>query len=324
MKCDENNTEKIKRRWSEDEINIIIENYEKTSKDEIIKLLPYRSWNSIKLKANNLSLNRSNDFQRESNMKILLKDVTKSFYWIGFLIADGYINKSIRLKLTLSIKDLNHLIKFSKYVECNNIQKDDKTCTVTLQNKEICPKICKKFKINERKTYNPIDFNDYKFDRELLFSLIIGFIDGDGSIKKIHKRKDCNIKIHLHKSWLDNLIFIENFIYGYFGKNNNRQLSKIGNDGYSIITISDNEIINMMKKECLRLKLPIMYRKWNLIDENKISRNITNREVKINIINLYKSGLSPMDIMYRLGLKEGVVYKHIRNYKKGLEISQSY
>jgi hypothetical protein len=112
MKCNKTNPEKIKRRWSENEINIIIENYEKTSKDEIIELLPYRSWNSIKLKANNLSLNRSSDFQRESNMKILLKDVTKSFYWIGFLIADGYINKSIRLKLTVSIKDLNHLIKF--------------------------------------------------------------------------------------------------------------------------------------------------------------------------------------------------------------------
>lgn len=303
-------------KWSKEEIDIIIKNYEKLEKEKIINLIPNRTWNSIKLKSNSLYLNRSFDFNRESNMNILLKNNSESFYWIGFLLADGHINNSIRIKLVLSTKDIDHLIKFSKYVECDNIQSDDIKCIVSLQNKEVCPQICDKFFIKSDKTYNPPNFNLYLFDKELLFSLIIGFIDGDGSIKKLYKRNDSNLTIHLHKSWEYNLIFIENFIYEYFKETKFKKLSKIGNDGYSRLIISNNKILNMLKKECLRLKLPIMNRKWDIIDENKISRNVINRENKEIIINLYKDGLSPLEIISKLELKEGVVYKHIRNYKK--------
>lgn len=310
--------EKVKRclKWSNNEINIVIDNYEKMTKEEITKLLPLRTWESIKLKANGLKINRSFDFLRKSNMNILLENTVESFYWIGFLLADGYINDFIRLDLTLSIKDLDHLIKFSKYVECDNIQKDETKCSIALQNREVCPKICEKFKINIRKTYNPINIIDYQFDKELIFSLIIGFIDGDGCINKVYKRQDCNLRIHLHKSWLDNLIFMEDFIYRYFKRKKERRLSKIGNDGYSLLSISDNEIINNLKKECIRLCLPIMDRKWKRIDENKISRNILFRNVKSDIIKLYESGLSPLEIISKLDLKKGVVYKHLRNYNK--------
>ena len=87
---------------------------------------------------------------------------------------------------------------------------------MALQNKDICIKLCDKFNIKNNKTYEPMELNNYSFNKELLFSLIIGFIDGDGCINKVYKKQDCNLRIHLHSSWLDNLIFIENFIYYYF------------------------------------------------------------------------------------------------------------
>jgi hypothetical protein len=41
-----------------------------------------------------------------------------------------------------------------------------------------------KYGFKPRKTYNPIDFFVFKdYDKELLLALLIGIIDGDGSIQ---------------------------------------------------------------------------------------------------------------------------------------------
>lgn len=314
--------EKVKSciKWTDDEINILIDNYENMIKEDLIKLLPIRSWESIKLKSNSLLLNRSHDFIRKSKMCVLMENKVESFYWIGFILADGHISNNSRINLSISIRDLEHLEKFAKYVECDNISSDDVMCKVSIQNKDICLKLCNKFGVKSNKTYEPMNLSTYSFDKELLFSLIIGFIDGDGSINKVHKRQDCNIRIHLHKSWLNNLIFIEEFLYDYFSLNKNKIYSTIGSDGYSILTLSDNNIITKIKKECLILKLPIMERKWSKIDENRVSRNVIFENNKNIIIELYNQGLTPIEIINRLNCKKGVVYKHIRKLKNEIKI----
>lgn len=314
--------EKIKPciKWNDFEINILIDNYKNMIKEDLIKLLPGRSWESIKLKSNSLLLNRSYDFARESNLDILMRDETESFYWIGFILADGHISNRNRISLELSIKDIDHLEKFAKYIECDNISKDDVMCRILVQNKDICSKICDKFDISNNKTYRPMKLNEYDFQNKLIFSLIIGFIDGDGCISNLYKRRDCNIRLHLHKSWVNNLIFIENFLYSYFSIEKSKIYSKIGSDGYSILTLSDNNIITKIKKECLILKLPIMERKWSKIDENRVSRNVIFENNKNIIIELYNQGLTPIEIINRLNCKKGVVYKHIRKLKNEIKI----
>lgn len=63
-----------------------------------------------------------------------------------------------------------------------------------------------KYKINYNKTYNPCSFDDFKsYSKELLMSLFIGIIDGDGTITKDGKY----IIITSHNSWRD---FYQNFI----------------------------------------------------------------------------------------------------------------
>ena len=314
--------EKIKSciKWTDQEINILIANYENMIKENLELLLPNRTWDSIKLKANKLFLNRSYDFIRQSNMSILLNDINDSFYWVGFILADGHISNNIKISISLSRKDIEHLQKFVDYVSCSDIIIKDTMCSISLQNKEVGVDLCNKFNIKSNKTYEPMELKNYYFNKELLFSLIIGFIDGDGCINKVYKRQDCNIRIHLHKSWLNNLIFIENFLYSYFDIEKNKVYSTIGNDGYSTLTISDNNIITKIKKECLRLELPIMNRKWNKIDENRLSRNIKFNKVKNIIIDMYNKGYPALYIIQNCNLKKGVVYKHIRNYKKSISM----
>lgn len=299
------------KRWSKKEIDIIMKNYENLNKDKLIELLPNRSWDAIKLKSNSISLSRSNDFLRESNMSVLLKDNIESFYWIGFILADGHISNSKRIKVEISIKDVKHLKRFKNYIECNNMTINDKICRLSIQNKEICPKLCDKFDILSNKTHNPPNFNLYNFNEELIFSLIIGFIDGDGNITKLQKRNDCNLRIHLHKSWLGNLIFIENFLYQYFGIEKNNILSKIGNDGYSILTISNNILLKNIKSECLRLSLPIMKRKWDKIDENRLTRYEKSLKIKQDIIYLKTNGFKNIHIIKKLNISKRTFYKYI-------------
>jgi len=299
-------------KWTEDEIDIIMKNYENMVKEDLVNLLPNRSWDSIKLKSNSLNLSRNYDFLRDSDMYILIKDELESFYWIGFILADGAILNGERIKIILSAKDINHLEKFKNYIKGLKVTIYEKMCSVSLQNKEICPKICEKFEIRPKKTYNPPNFNLYLFNKELIFSLIIGIIDGDGNISRVYKREDSNLRIHLHKSWLNNLIFIENFLYDYFSINKEKNYSKVGNDGYSNLTISNNIILKKIKKECIRLNLPIMKRKWDNIDEDRLTRGEKKLILKDEISNLKKEGLKNSDIIKKLKISKKTFYKYIR------------
>ena len=307
------------KKWTNEEIHIINENYEKSSKEELMGLLTNRSWTAIKLKSNFLGLNRTHE-SRNPKMDKLLLDTIESFYWIGFILADGHIHNKERLKLELSSKDSEHLNKFCDYVECENISINDITSFVTLQNKEICKKIVEKFNIENNKTENPPELKSYKFENDLIFSLIVGFIDGDGSIGYVHNRKDCNLRIRIHKNWLSNLEFIEDFIYEIFNYKKEKYLTKITNDGYAFLNISNNEVLKLMKLKSDELKIPLMKRKWEKIDLNKTSRIKVFLDLKNEILKLYSEGFSPKDIISFLGIKKGVVYKHIRNYKSSFNI----
>ena len=78
-------------------------------------------------------------------------------------------------------------------------------------------KLRNKFGITNRKTYEPCSFKYIKND-ELLFSLIVGFIDGDGSISKKNNCNSYTLSFSMHPSWLSNLNYIKKFLYNYFNE----------------------------------------------------------------------------------------------------------
>lgn len=204
--------------------------------------------------------------KRKGNLEFLLEETNESYYWIGFILADGSFDRNKRLKIVLSRKDKSHLELFS--LKTNSNVKDTisklnnmeyEQSTISIMHTDIVSKILNKFDIKSNKTINPPDMKFYEnINKEKLFSLFVGYIDGDGSIGKKHKRDDSYIRIKVHKNWLD---FIDFF---------NKKLEinsplKITNSGYSLLQISNYKICKKIKSEMLSLNIPFLKRKWDLI-----------------------------------------------------------
>ena len=204
--------------------------------------------------------------KRIGDLSFLLKDENESFYWVGFLLADGSFDKFNRLKLVLSQKDRGHLELFS--LKSKTIVKDTvsvlngkqyQQCSISIMHREIVQKIMDKFDIKQNKTIYPPNVDKYKkFSREQLFSLFVGYIDGDGNIGKKHNREDSHIRIKVHQNWFE---FVEFF---------NKQLDinaplKITKCGYALLQISNYKVCREIKQETISLKIPFLKRKWELI-----------------------------------------------------------
>lgn len=68
-----------KTAWSEDELILIRDKYPTTSKEEFIKILPARSWKSIREKANSLGINREESIIKKDNVEIVKKSNLAKF-----------------------------------------------------------------------------------------------------------------------------------------------------------------------------------------------------------------------------------------------------
>ena len=81
-------------------------------------------------------------------------------------------------------------------------REDTKSYRISFANSIENPKFMEKYGFKPRKTYNPIDFSVFKdYDRELLLALLIGIIDGDGSIQPNGSSNAFCITITAHESW---------------------------------------------------------------------------------------------------------------------------
>lgn len=119
-------------------------------------------------------------------------------YWLGFLYADGSINRyytndklrSMTLELGLAEKDRNHLEKFRQCID-TNIPIFDKTnrlngkiymsSRIQLNNTKICYDLCD-LGCTPSKTYD-IKFPTYDIvPKEFMRDFLRGFFDGDGCI----------------------------------------------------------------------------------------------------------------------------------------------
>lgn len=122
-----------------------------------------------------------------SNLDKLLEESLESFYWLGFIIADGSFYK-YRFELGLKESDLSHLEKFKDFLQSNSkiiYRSKTKSYRFGFNNRFSIPKVMEKYGIHYAKTYNPCTFDPFKnYSQNLLMSLFIGIIDGDGHIDK--------------------------------------------------------------------------------------------------------------------------------------------
>lgn len=250
--------------------------------------------------------------KRIANLSPLLRDTPIAYYWMGFLMADGHFYDHGAVKLHLSEKDREHIEKFRKFVAYTG---QAKSCTMNAMNPSIVHRIMKKFGITHLKTYEPCDIS--QFEGHLLFSLIVGMFDGDGSIR-LRNGSVSVLEMKLHKTWLSNLRLIEGFLYKYLNieKAKKVELARMRKDGYSVIILSDRYLLAQMKKRAIRLSLPIMSRKWNGIDITYTSISREHHKRLPKIFELIELGLPYKKIEQQLHLPKGTVGTVIYRRKK--------
>lgn len=252
-----------------------------------------------------------------NKLEKLLEESAESYYWIGYLLADGHFCKNYRVNFTQNNEDKISVEKFKKYIEvktpisyknCNNID----SASISIMNVDVIKKLMEKFDIKSDKTYNPPDKSIFeKMDIDMLSYLFIGFVDGDGHIANLHKRKDFNLRIKIHSSWFDILDIFAKRIFGL------ENYTKINNQGYADLAIGDTRLLKQFKKKYVEnLNFEPLKRKWDIIDLNFIGRNERLKIDFDNICYLYERGYLVKQICKELNLKSGQVYNSIRKIKK--------
>jgi hypothetical protein len=230
----------------------------------------------------------------------LLEDTPEAYYWMGFIMADGSFVGN-RLKLGLSSKDNTHLKKLYKYLECENtIHEDNISCSFSIMDSHSVPLLKKKFDIKKKKTYNPPKTINWMVDY-LKYAFIIGFIDGDGSIRKQHNREDVILRIKVHKNWFNIILEISTFI----SQGCNLEVVQPNNDkyGYVNINLANNILLKSLKNITIKYNLPVLNRKWSLINENYNNKNEIARFRVQQVTEMMKSGFTNKEIMEILNVK---------------------
>jgi hypothetical protein len=271
--------------WKPQEIEFLKENYQTSTQHYLTTNLQNRKWKSIRRQAFKLGLERIS-ILRKADLSILLEETPTTYYWIGFLMADGSFSDR-RLHLGVARKDLNHLKKFLNFVNSSN--KISKTRNKHAQNKihyrvkitcvQVIKALIDKFKISSRKTYEPCSISHIQ-NSELLFSLIVGFLDGDGCVAKTNGNSH-RISFIGHPSWLENFCFMKKFIHNYFAHEDKTNPPKITKRWTTLpqdktktkkeyfaasFYISKTSLIEAIRDKAVELKLPFLQRKLGKIN----------------------------------------------------------
>lgn len=173
----------IQTKWSEDEIEILHNNYGKLSYKEILEFLPGRTIYQIRNKANYDGLCSKNNLRKYSiNKEYFSIPNEQNSYWAGFLAADGNISKDYKkLSIGLQISDkdiLDNFVKDLDYTNPTKVYKD--RVSVTINCEEICRDLEKNFNIIPVKS-KILNHPPLENERNIM-AFIKGVIDGDGSI----------------------------------------------------------------------------------------------------------------------------------------------
>lgn len=198
-KCFDLDLYKKELPWSDDEINFVRENYMEMKTKDISKYLN-RTVDAVKLKAAKMGMKKYPYTCDYHYFDVI--DTEEKAYWLGFLSADGWINKNEETNagvtgIELQYGDINHLKKFNKSIS-GNYQITDRWRTCTLSKyKEKKNHMCM-IRIFSLTIYNSLAklgfTNEKSFDchipdlpEELLRHYIRGYFDGDGCFSYTNK-----------------------------------------------------------------------------------------------------------------------------------------
>jgi hypothetical protein len=295
-------------------------------------MFPNRKIHAIDVYASNRGLKKDKNFLfskgRKGDLRVLLDEKYESYYWIGFIFADGYIHhKSNHLIIFIDQLDKDHLQKYADYVNgkvmtYTSTKKfselsepyESVMCRVAVAQKQIVPKIIDKFGFKPAKTYNPPDIitlHQTLNTKEKFISFLAGFIDGDGSIYSSH------IKIDNHVSWISIHELIRDLFIKFYEFKQDDFTIKVDKHGYSGIDIRNVTNLSILKTDLMKLKLPLLDRKWCKIDENGLSKKDRNLNLNKTILSNIESGLTIPEMGVSMNASENTLrsYLHRKNIK---------
>lgn len=297
--------------WSEEEDKLLIEKYQERT-DKILEFFPNRSHSALIQRAMVLGIRKDRNFYIETKCDFFLDESLETYYWIGFILADGHISNKYRLNITLAIMDVEHLTKLAKILNTRIVIEHDK-CYIACQD-AINLKILKdKFDLKHNKTYYPPKELP-ECSEELLLSLFVGIIDGDGCIRYQTGRNDCLIYIHCHCSWINYYSKIHKFIQKLIGVQVPGPI--IGNDGYMRWNITNHEVVIFLKKFVIENNLDVLSRKWDKIDLNRKYRTDNSKKNKLYVLD--HPELRNKDIAEHLGVNDSYISTLRKKIRLGL------
>lgn len=235
------------------------------------------------LKNNNIEIrndvDKSKIYSFNENYFKTINSEEKS-YWLGFLMADGYITSkqkhcNRRIGLCLSERDICHIEKFKKAIGATNPIFTYENSTyktrlskITLASETMCEDLLK-YGMTEHKSLT-LQFPK-NIDKEYIRHFIRGYFDGDGSLK----RKGRNT-IGYTFSLLGTYEFLSEFKRIYELPYNLRKCNK-NND-------SNNYDICFTKRIYMEYVLDDLYNNSNIYLERKFKRYLEQKEIWQNKI----------------------------------------
>lgn len=196
--------------WTEEKIQYLKDNYGKITRRELSKVLEIPE-HIIYKKTKELNIcfksgKNPTGTKHFSRRKVYLNDNffeipnLLNSYWAGFIAADGNIRKDEKeLNIQIGQKDVEHLERFIKDIEFDGkmsvyTRKNDiKMCNAHFPSSKIVTDLKNNFNIIPRKSLvlNP----PQNLTNEQKDAYIIGYIDGDGCIRKFKTKHNEYISI---------------------------------------------------------------------------------------------------------------------------------
>lgn len=260
-------------------------------------------------------------------MRRLLENSTESFYWLGFIFADGWFDfKKNTIGVMLSENDREHLNKLCNFLDSSVYEEETngeygrfKMVKTLKRDSEVFSLITERYGIIPQKTYNPPTCLISELDNlpnDLFLSFVVGFFDGDGSVVSVPTQNSLTMRFQNHVRWKFLLDYFETRTYAIFKYKKFVPLVKTttthNGNKTATLTFARFALINDFSTKIKALNLPVLTRKWDKVNtflearqqklsdgQKKATRNKRWLDNEVNILRETMYNLTAVEIQKR-------------------------